>query len=134
MSEQPWNAQMVAERLEEAVDTLRRLPVKDLKPMGFRASWPVMLQDLCEADGPADVRVKMGPPTSDAIDRMDEVMEWLRWLEPDDVQLLWLRAELVPWKMIMRKLGKIRSTLVHRRNMALARIAVALNRYIRTRR
>ena len=41
----------------------------------------------------------------EAIDRMDEALGWLMWLEPEERQLVWLRAEGLPWKWITRRLG-----------------------------
>ena len=36
----------------------------------------------------------------EAIDRMDEALDWLMWLEPEERRLVWLRAEGLPWKRI----------------------------------
>ena len=41
----------------------------------------------------------------EAIDRMDEVLGWLCWLEPEERRLVWLRAEGLPWKRITHRLG-----------------------------
>jgi hypothetical protein len=54
--------------------------------------------DFWEAFGWNAVEVRPGPPSSDAIDRMDAVLRWLLCLEPDEVRLVWLRAEGVRWK------------------------------------
>ena len=41
---------------------------------------------------------------------MDEALGWLMWLEPEERQLVWLRAEGMPWKWITRRLGIGRTT------------------------
>ena len=46
----------------------------------------------------------------EAIDRMDEALGWLCWLEPEERRLVWLRAEGLPWKRITRRLGIGRTT------------------------
>ena len=58
---------------------------------------------------------------------MDETLGWLMWLEPEERQLLWLRAEGMPWKWITRRLGVGRTTAWQRWTMALLTIAVRLN-------
>ena len=68
-------------------------------------SWPETIHEFSEAYGYNDLVVRLGPPTADAITRLDETMEWLHWLEPDQVRLVWLHAEDVPRKVIMAKLG-----------------------------
>ncbi|MBF0182656.1 MAG: hypothetical protein HQM03_21795 [Magnetococcales bacterium] len=105
-----WTPKMVAARLEEAASTLRRLKVSGLKPKGYGSSWPDVIHDSMEAYGWNRAVVSLGPPPADAISRMDETIAWLRWLEPDHVRLLWLRAERMPWKLVMSRLGVARST------------------------
>ncbi len=122
-----WTVKMVADRLEEAANTLRRLPVTGLKPKGYGRSWPDVISDAvgaCDCDGPV---IRFGPPPADAITRMDQAMEWLRWLEPDQVRLVWLRASRTPWKMIMRGFGISRSTASTRWNAAILQIVAILN-------
>ncbi len=62
-----------------------------------------------------------------AIDRMDEALRWLRWLEPDEVRLVWLRAEGVRWKLICARFGVGRTTAWQRWCTALTKIAERLN-------
>ncbi|MBF0629246.1 MAG: hypothetical protein HQL91_13600, partial [Magnetococcales bacterium] len=91
-----WNPKMVAERMAEAASTLRRLKVSGLKPQGYGNSWPDIVHEFSEAYGYNDLVIRLGPPTADAITRMDETMEWLQWLEIDQIRLVWLHAEDVP--------------------------------------
>ena len=123
-----WDVKMVADRLEEAAETMKRLPMTGLKPAGHISSWPPILREFYEAYGWNDLQVRLGPPTPDAIDRMDEVMGWLRWLEPNDVRLLWLRAERVRWKLIQQRFGMARSTVSAKWKAALHQIVAILNR------
>ncbi|MBF0214131.1 MAG: hypothetical protein HQM00_11320 [Magnetococcales bacterium] len=123
-----WNPKMVAERMAEAASTLRRLKVSGLKPQGYGSSWPDIVHEFSEAYGYNELVVRLGPPTADAITRMDEAMEWLRWLESDQVRLVWLHAEGVPRKVIMAKLGVQRTRVWIMWASALSTIATMLNR------
>ena len=71
--------------------------------------------------------MRPGPPSPDAIDRMDEAFTWLQWLEPDDAKLVWLRAEGVPWKLFTWRFGIGRTTAWRRWTAALIAIASRLN-------
>lgn len=120
-----WTPKLVEIRLEEAADTLGRLP--PVKVQGYFSTWPPVVRDFWEAFGWHDAEVRLGPPTPKAIDRMDEALQWLRWLEPDETRLVWLRAEGVRWKPICARFGIGRTTAWHRWNSALGKIAVCLN-------
>ncbi|MBF0602835.1 MAG: hypothetical protein HQL07_03975 [Nitrospirae bacterium] len=122
-----WNPKMVTARLEEAANTLRRLRVSGLKPKGYGSSWPDVIHEFSEAYGYNDLVVKLGPPTAESITRMDEVMEWLLWLEPDQVRLVWLHAENVPRKVIMAKIGASRDKVWRMWASALMTITTCLN-------
>ncbi|MBF0190243.1 MAG: hypothetical protein HQL99_03715 [Magnetococcales bacterium] len=105
-----WTPKMVAERVEEASRTLRALRVTGLRPMGYGNNWPDVIHDPNEAFGWNDAEFRMGPPTPDAITRMDDALNWLRWLDPDQMRLVWLHAEGVPRKVITNVLGVSRVT------------------------
>ncbi|MBF0629205.1 MAG: hypothetical protein HQL91_13385 [Magnetococcales bacterium] len=122
-----WNPKMVAERMAEAASTLRRLKVSGLKPQGYGSSWPDIVHEFSEAYGYNELVVRLGPPTADAITRMDEAMEWLRWLESDQMRLVWFHAEGMPRKVIQAKLGVSRATLWLHWSSALTVIASMIN-------
>lgn len=122
---QDWTPRMVEARLEEAADTLRRLPA--VKVQGYFSTWPPIIRDFWEAFGRHAAEVRLGPAMPAAIDRMDETLLWLRWLEPDEVRLVWLRAEGVRWKLICARFGIGRTTAWYRWSGALAKIATRLN-------
>ena len=119
-----WTSKMVTDRMEEAAETLNRLPNEQMK--GYRSSWPETIPS-CEDYGWNKAKVRLGPPPPDAIDRMDETMSWLRWLEINQVWLVWSRAERIPWKLILRQLGVCRETARQRYLMALVSIVSRLN-------
>ena len=79
----------------------------------------------CTRSGGA--RSRPAAPAPEAIDRMDEALGWLCWLEPEERRLVWLRAEGLPWKRITHRLGIGRTTAWQRWTIALLKIATRLN-------
>jgi hypothetical protein len=108
----------VASRLEEAVDVLARLPNEQVR--GLYDLWPKLVGEPCRHARPAAA-------APEAIDRMDEAVGWLMWLEREERRLVWLRAEGVPWKRITHWLGIGRTTAWQRWTTALLKIVVRLN-------
>jgi Domain of unknown function (DUF6362) len=84
---QHWDQEAVASRLEEAVDVLARLP--EARVRGVYDLWPKLVGEPCRHARPAAA-------APEAIDRVDEALGWLMWLEPEERRLVWLRAEGVP--------------------------------------
>lgn len=107
MDEPHWTPKLVEARMEEAADTLRRLPEDRLR--SARSSWPPIIREFHDAYGAEPARLRLGPPSAAAIDRMDQSLEWLRWLEADDARIVWLRACGVRWKAICWKVGMCRT-------------------------
>ena len=122
-----WTAKMVSARMEEAVRTLRALRVSGLKPRGYVSSWPDVVLDPNEAFGQEEVELRAGPPTPEAITRMDEALQWLCRLEPDQARLVWMHAEGVPRKTICAKVGMSRAKAWRSWVAALMTIASAIN-------
>lgn len=113
-----WRREAVAKRLEEAADVLSRLPEE--KACGIYALWPKLMGAPCASVSPA-------APAPEAIDRMDEALRWLCWLEAEERHLVWLRAEGLPWKRITHRLGIGRTTAWQRWTIALLKITTRLN-------
>jgi Domain of unknown function (DUF6362) len=122
ISETGWTPALVAERLAEAADVLARLPEERIR--GFYDLWPRILGAPCTGGGPAAAM-------PEAIDRMDEALSWLTWLEPEERRLVWLRAEGRPWKAITAELCVCRTTAWQRWTLALLKIAGWLNALLR---
>lgn len=124
MAETPWTPSRVEERLEEAADTLKRLPEERARLT--RSAWPPVIHNVWEMYGQEPARLRLGPPSAAAIDRMDQCFEWLRWLGADDARLVWLRACGVRWKTICWRMGVCRNTAWRRWVAALVAITARL--------
>ena len=84
---------------------------------GRRRSW--------RAAAPTPMRLP--PPSTAAISRMEEAITWNRFLERDDAQLMWARAEGAPWKELCYRFGISRPTAHRRWEYALSVIVWRLN-------
>ncbi len=125
MAEIRWTPPMVEERLVEAADVMRRLP--DVRAPRYFNTWPKILHEFADLVGQEPPKLKRLPPSSDAINRMEEALNWLRWLEAEDTKLAWARAERTPWKMICWRFGISRATAHRRWQYVLSLIAWRLN-------
>lgn len=120
-----WTVEMVEERLAEAADVLRRLP--EPRVQGYFNTWPRALVEFSDLVGQQLEPMRRPPPSPAAITRMEAAVEWLRWLEPDDAKLVWMRAEGARWKAVCVRFGISRATAHRRWEYALAVIAWRLN-------
>jgi hypothetical protein len=116
-----WTAALVAGRLAEAAEVLGRLPKQKVR--GFYSLLPLL------PDGPAanGGRARPAAPAPEAIDRMDQALGWLMWLEQEERGLVWARTQGLPWKRVTRRLGIGRTTAWQRWTTALLKITVRLN-------
>jgi Domain of unknown function (DUF6362) len=117
-AERGWTPRRVGARFEEAADVVARLP--DERVPGLYDLWPRIV------GAPVTGR-RLAAPSPEAIDRMDETLGWLFWLEPEERRIVWLRAQGLPWKRVTHRLGIGRTTAWQRWTMALLKIATRLN-------
>lgn len=114
----------VEERLRSAARTLRRLPNK--KVQGYFSTWPTIIRDPLEILQMEPEKMRVTPSNAD-ITKMEEVLfVWLKWLEPEERRLVWLRAERVRWKLICGRFGVGRTKAWEMYRRALASIAAKL--------
>jgi hypothetical protein len=125
MPEIHWTVTMVEERFVDAADTMKRLP--DVRVPGHFNTWPKMLYefaDLVTQAPPTFTRIR---PTAEAITRMEETLDWLKWLEPADRKIVWLRASGERWKEVCWKAGLKRAAANEHWVYALCVVASRLN-------
>jgi len=119
-----WTRDMVEERVEEAAKVLRQLPGP--RAQGYFGTWPEIVRSAREIARQEPKQMKV-LPSPQAISRTEEVITWNRHLERDDANLLWARAEGLPWKEICHRFGVSRPTAHRRYEYTLAVIAWRLN-------
>lgn len=112
----------VEDRLEDAARTLRRLPA--VRVPGYISAWPPIVRSAAEAYGWENATAPRIAPSPQAISQMEEAFTWLAWLKnPDDMRIVWLRAEGVRWKPICWRIGISRTTAWQRWAAAMITIA-----------
>ena len=97
-----WTPQMVGARLTKAVSTLGQAGLREAN-----VPCPLAVESNCS----------------------EATLLWFKWLQPEDVQLLWLRAEGVPWKEICRRFCISRTTAYRRQKYLLSVVAWKLNHH-----
>ena len=125
MPETKWTPSLVEERFVEAADVMRRLP--NVRIPGHFNTWPAMMAEFSDLVGREPERMRRPPPAPDAITRMEEALEWLRWLDPTDAKIVWLRATGTRWKDVCYKVGLARSSANERWVYGLCVIAFRLS-------
>ena len=119
-----WTSSKVADHMEEAILTLRRLP--PVRVQGYFNVMPDIVRteiEILQQEKPP-LRLRALP---DAISRLEQTFEWMTWLEVEERKLVWKRAANVRWKNICWELGCDRSTAWRRWVIALTKVSVHLN-------
>lgn len=104
----------VESRLQEAARTLNNLPINVFPPKYKCILGGMIASSYSTRDMDGDSLIKI-PPAPEEIDAMDEVV--LKWLPKmaltphgkNKTQLLWARANKLPWKLIQVKYGYSRA-------------------------
>ena len=121
--------QYIAARIAEAARTFLRLPTH--KPAGYRGYWPDVLQSYQDVFANAvakggkfeDLKVKLGPPTGEAIDRAVEVAVWMLHVRQEFgvkcVAMLWQKALGKTWDFLEAKHNKSHMQLKRYRKQAI---------------
>jgi hypothetical protein len=125
MPEAGWTPSTVEERFVDAADVMKRLP--NVCVPGHFNTWPrslIEFSDLVNQEPPRTTRVR---PSAEAISHMEETLGWLKWLEPTDRKVLWLRASGERWKAVCRKVGLKRAAAHEHWLYALCVIVLQLN-------
>ena len=120
-----WTIDDVAARFEEAASTGRRLP--PVRVQGYYTVWPVFIRQEWEALAADEKVYRPFPPSPEDIDRMLEVMRWVRWLEVEQRHLVWMRAKRYGWRDITIRFACDRTTAWRRWQRALETVATHLN-------
>ena len=114
----------VEDRIQSAARTLRRLP--DVKVQGYFSTWPTIIREPLEILQMEPEKMRVRPSQQDITDMEEVLFIWLKWIEPEERRLVWLRAERVRWKLICARLGVGRTKAWEMYRRALTRIAARL--------
>ena len=121
-----WTVTDIADRFEQAVKTLRRMPPVVIK--GYFNTWPPIVRTIVEQMQAEQEPLRRGPPSAEAISRMEETIQWIFLLDDEDERrLIWLRAERVHGKQMCWRIGCGRTKAWQMWVMALLKIVTRLN-------
>lgn len=120
-----WTPALVEARLAEAAWVLKQLPEPRLS--GYFSTWPAVLHSFADKVGqePRPMRIL---PSPQAIDRMEETLNWTADLDPIDGKIIWLRAYGTRWKDVCWTVGLQRSAANQHWLYGLSVISLRLNR------
>lgn len=120
-----WNEKIVMAYLEDAAAIHRRMP--EVKVAGYYSLWPETMKD--EWSRLYDLingTSKLGPPMPKEVSYHEEIMTWLNWIDHDLRQIVWMRANRIPWKILEEQFSKNKTTLWRDMNGGLIRISSIL--------
>ena len=106
----PITPREIEDQFEDAALTLRRLPnPTGSGAKGYGHSWPEYVHDARQAYGYQEARMRVVPSARD-IQRMEDCIGWLAYLDPEDARIVWLRADGMGWRQVCIRAGVVRST------------------------
>jgi hypothetical protein len=125
-----YTPQQVALQFEEALLTLHKLPPVRV-PHCVTTMWLEMLRtpEEIQDQEPMPLRLRATP---DQITRLDQVCDWIVWVEEENRWLVWQRARGIPWNIISKKLGCSRPTAFKRWKTIFEVLAKRLNTPVKT--
>ena len=102
-----WTPEKVAQRFEECVWVLHRMP--DGGGSSSIGYWPKIIytQQELNRQPPRPLRLR---PLPDAIDRCEETLKWILYVREEYRNIIWLRAYRTPWREISRQTGFTRTS------------------------
>jgi len=97
-----WTMDVVANRFEEAVETLNKLPGGSVR--GYATFWPDVIYTPAELTRQTPKSVKF-IALPEQITRMEQTLMWIEWVNEAERKLIWLRAYRMTWREIGRRTG-----------------------------
>jgi hypothetical protein len=121
----------IADALDEAGYTLRRLSASGGFPAGYKSNWPETLRELGLIEMlDLKTEVRKSPPTARAISEFDKLHALIAQadLTPEERRLMWMRAGCIPgkrrsWKAIGHEFRCDKSTAWRRYVVILDQLA-----------
>lgn len=123
-----WTLAEIEARLEEAAKTLvaLKLTIRDI-PSRQMVRWPDVVRGSLDAYGFTPQRPRVAAPSPAAIDRADETVAWLLWMDGEQRRIVWARACKIAWRKLEDLDGRSHTTLRKVRTAGLDAILKRLN-------
>lgn len=113
---------LIEQRLAAAAITVRAIPSSPEDLTEEAQGWPDCVLITLES-ARSDQAARRIAPTPEALDDMRVAIAWLGKLEPEEADLVWLRADGNPWRVVSQKTGCVRPKAWERWKAAIAKIA-----------
>ena len=113
---------LIEQRLAAAAITVRAIPSSPEDLTEEAQGWPDCVLITLES-ARSDQAARRVAPTAEALDDMRTAIAWLGKLDPEEADLVWLRADGNPWRVVSQKTGCVRPKAWERWKAAIAKIA-----------
>ena len=113
---------LIEQRLAAAAITVRAIPSSPEDLTAEAQGWPDCVLITLES-ARSDQAARRVAPTAEALDDMRAAIAWLGKLDPEEADLVWLRADGNPWRVVSQKTGCVRPKAWERWKAAIAKIA-----------
>ena len=113
---------LIEQRLAAAAITVRAIPSSPEDLTEEAQGWPDCVLITLES-ARSDQAARRIAPTPEALDDMRVAIAWLGKLDPEEADLVWLRADGNPWRVVSQKTGCVRPKAWERWKAAIAKIA-----------
>lgn len=126
-NERYWDERVVMSYLQDAAGIHRRLPPVSVPT--YHTLWPETkeMDDWKRLYNMVNGRTTLGSPYPSEVSYSEAVMEWLTWIERDCQQIIWMRANKIPWLFIVEEKERSKQTLWRDMKHGLCQIATMLN-------
>lgn len=111
----------IKENLVFAAKIMRRLPA--VKVQGYFCSWPKFCADEDDIHSSGEAWLM---PLPEEVAKMEEILDWLKFVEVEKRRIVWLRSCGMGWKYISSRTHRGRSSLIRDYNSALQEIYITL--------
>jgi RHS repeat-associated protein len=89
-----WMIEDVAARFDEAARTAQRLP--PVRVQGYFSVWPAFRHEEWQTYAADEHDDRPLPPSPKAVERMQETMRWVQWLDVEERHLVWTSKSVTP--------------------------------------
>lgn len=113
---------LIEQRLKSAAITVRAIPSGAEDLTKETQGWPDCVLITLES-ARSDQAARRLAPTPEALEDMRVAIAWLGKLDPEEADLVWLRADGNPWRVVSQKTGCVRPKAWERWKAAIAKIA-----------
>ena len=119
-----WTNWLIAKHVREAMLTLTMLP--EVTVQKYLHVWPEIMEIL-KAFASKKLKLHKTSIALEAIMQLENVLQWMCWIDTKERKLIWMRAARVSWKIICREFKCCRSNASAKLALGFVKISSCLN-------